>query len=299
MSVDQHIREGLTRVGADLPEPDAGAALDAVLSLSRSRDRRRVVVGSAAAATAGVLVVLGSVFGPGGGEGSPAPVSPASTAEREESLGADQRLTRPRATAELPVATPRQGGGRAATPVFFDVVDPADTEPGWVDVTRIRVENQLAYGYAPVVRLDLGERFPPRQGEAWADVEYGLVLDLDGDRVADCELGIATATQVPLHYRVWARELDRTLVEQVGPPYGIPFEFAHPEEQLQGLTDRMQFIFGDFATACHSPIQARHVYAWAALLEDGRPVTVDFAPDAGWFSLGPLRDHEGVLEGPR
>jgi hypothetical protein len=122
-------------------------------------------------------------------------------------------------------------------------------------------------------------------------VEYGLVVDSDGDRVADCEIGINDNAQGPQGYRTWVKNL-RTGVtrEQDGPPYGYPFDFTSPEAPA----DRTMSLYflqtvpwktTPGAFPCAPFKRAAAFYAWALLTEKGTPVAWDFAPDAAWLRM--------------
>ena len=55
--------------------------------------------------------------------------------------------------------------------------------------------------------------------------------DTDRDGSADCQLGINTDAPKPGQLRVWVKNLATGVTdERVGPPYGVPFDFADPSE---------------------------------------------------------------------
>jgi hypothetical protein len=48
-------------------------------------------------------------------------------------------------------------------------------------------------------------------------VEYGVIIDGDGDRVADCEIGISNTAPRSGDYRAWVKNLNTGIMErQVG-----------------------------------------------------------------------------------
>ena len=60
-------------------------------------------------------------------------------------------------------------------------------------------------------------------------IEYGLVLDTDRDRVADCQLALSSDAPGG-EFRVLLKNLDTGKSdERVGGPYGYPFEFGFPD----------------------------------------------------------------------
>lgn len=282
MTVDERIHNRIRRAGDSLPEPDTASALEAVLDRAESARRRRgSLAGLAAAALAFAVLAGGPLLDRVDGEGGQVPPHPADPSPDEQVAGGDERLTRPRATTALGVEQllgPFGAEGTLRTYRWGSSADRGDGSFIW----RVRLlESGRPGGYD--LTLDLDDVPPGPRLNPGRDVEYGIVLDLDGDRVADCELGITTHTAVAGQFRAWTTRLaDARLDEQVGPPYGFPFEFAHPFES-GGPT--MEFLFGGLGSECGSLVHARYFYTWAAALEDGEVVDVDYAPDATWLEL--------------
>ena len=123
-------------------------------------------------------------------------------------------------------------------------------------------------------------------------VEYGVVVDTDGDLVADCQL--ALSSDAPRGgYRVLVKNV-RTgeKDERVGPPYGFPFEFGFPVDGPNFPLGRASpSVFIEFLGEWQPPCKPRngriHWYAYASLTEDGRVTAWDFAPDAAWLQTLP------------
>ena len=126
-------------------------------------------------------------------------------------------------------------------------------------------------------------------------IEYGLVVDADGDRVADCQIGINNDAPNPGDYRVWVKNL-RTGVtdERVGPPYGIP-DRVQPilTRQPTTPTERLDTCASTSSRTRRPVIVQRlqvfrspsaNFYAWASVTEDGRVTAWDYAPDAAWLA---------------
>lgn len=297
MSVDEQIREQLQRTSAGLPEPDTAAALESVLSRAGAAHRRRgVLTGVAASAAVVATVLVGtSLLDADNRDGELLPAGPAATTGAEElSADADDRLTRPRDTSAMPVERLLGPAGAAGTAQIFRWEDGGDATLGGSDVDTLRVSwdgtTRLDGREYPAqgVYLDL-LALPADDGSALGrEVEYGIVLDRDGDRVADCELGVRTTLGAPSEFRSWRTRLATGSVhEQVGSrePYEPPFEFHDPLEQRKPV---MEFIFGNPWPECHSASQGRYFYVWAATLEDGEVVDIDFAPDAAWLETPEL-----------
>ncbi len=117
-------------------------------------------------------------------------------------------------------------------------------------------------------------------------ISYGLAFDATGDGGADYEVGISNEASPAGNYRVWVTNLatgDRD--EQVGPPYGFPVEFAHPDEG-SGLPheEEATMVFTFLPGSAPPEVTGRtRVYAWASVEVDGEIVAWDYAPDVGWL----------------
>jgi len=132
---------------------------------------------------------------------------------------------------------------------------------------------------------------PPRTATIDPDervIEYGVVIDTDGDRTADCHIGINNDARQrgrwPV-YRVWVKNLrTRETVEQVGGPYGGLVEFGHPGDLGSGRGVGFEFL-GDWMSPCRKAGPAATFYAYAVLTENGEVTSWDFAPDAAWLPM--------------
>jgi hypothetical protein len=160
-----------------------------------------------------------------------------------------------------------------------------DAAVGGIDIVDV-LQNQQRLSWSLELR-----QAPPRAStldRKRAVIEYGLVVDSDGDRVADCQIGINNDAPRRGDYRVWVTNL-RTGVtdERVGPPYGYPVEFVHPDEDVVdpvSLVPTMRFVFLAAPLPCESFERATGVYAWASITDAGRVVAWDVAPDAAWLA---------------
>jgi hypothetical protein len=77
--------------------------------------------------------------------------------------------------------------------------------------------------------------------------------------------------------------------EQVGPPYGRPIEFTHPDERTgpDDIYNRrtLTLTFLDINRSGIDDLNPETVrfYAWASATRDGRIYAKDYAPDTGWM----------------
>ncbi|MFQ6170677.1 hypothetical protein ACK8HX_03650 [Oryzobacter sp. R7] len=265
----------------DVAEAAAGAAQPPAFAdverrgVGRRRRRRAVAVAATAAALA-VVVLVGRPWLPGWRDA--APLVPAG----------------PSATAGTPDPQHFVEADDGGVPAIRSWQDPADTAEGYVDI-RLLEAGGFGGGAGRDWRLTLAGPYPSEttldaQGRV---VEYGMVFDADADLVPDCELGIsndnATTTE-PGDFRVWVRSL-RTgrVAERVGGPYGLPFDFAHPEEsrdepeEADNAVTMSFFFLGGGEPPCTG---GNNLYAWAEVRENGRVIARDVAPDSAWLRVG-------------
>lgn len=125
------------------------------------------------------------------------------------------------------------------------------------------------------------------QADRRGSVEYGLVVDADGDRAADCRLALRSAGSEwrVLLENVATGERD----ERVGPPYGYPFEFGFPTaDGVPGNAPSIYIEFlGSWQEPCTAPTGRLRWYAYTVLRENGRVTDWDFAPDDAWLQTLP------------
>jgi len=249
--------------------PPVGSMPDSVRPRVR---RRRAMTVATASLAAGVLIVgsmvaVRSLDRSGGVMPAPAPPSPISRDWMVE-----------------------HGLGSSSVVTTKAWEDPRDTSVAGIDMTQLRY---LA-GSQPHWYLYLAE-FPPMSRTTTEVFSYGLVLDTTEDGVPDYLVGIEDDPAPPSDpdpslshtYRVWVTDLATGKTdEQIGPPYGYPVEFGHPDE------DDIQTVWFTFLGGSAPPdMDGRSVrfYAWASLTINGQVVARDVAPDEGWMKLGPPR----------
>jgi hypothetical protein len=124
-------------------------------------------------------------------------------------------------------------------------------------------------------------------------IAYGMVIDEDRDGVPDWRYGIdnmpVDATGGRPH-RAWITDLHTGRTESVaGPPYGIVGNTTFDTFYPTGLEDtgsvRWMLAGGkcDGCTDTDAPF-----YVWASVIQDGRVVATDYAPDVGWLDSSVL-----------
>jgi hypothetical protein len=181
--------------------------------------------------------------------------------------------------------------------------DPRDSTLDGIDIGLVSGEGREYNGIAVIDgrnipsfsagawSLELVAR-PPRietLGATHRIIEYGLVIDTDGNRVPDCQIGINNDARQHGNYpvfRVWVTNLRTgSSDEQVGGPYGYPVEFSHPSEAGSGNSMAFGFL-GDQPARCDTFGPSATFYAYSSLIEDGEVTVWDFAPDAAWLPMG-------------
>jgi len=166
--------------------------------------------------------------------------------------------------------------------------DPVDASVGWIDVTRATLDRVgRAHWY-----IELAAKPPlATELEPGLIIAYGLVLDTTGDGAADYLAGIDNDASNSGDFRVWVTDLATgETEEQIGPPYGFPMEFSHPDEREPNdpfaATIMLEFV-GRSTPADLDPETVRF-YAWTSATRDGDVIAWDYAPDAGWMTSDTL-----------
>ena len=151
----------------------------------------------------------------------------------------------------------------------------------WVDIQNVGGPGQwgLLSNQPPLVH----------PSEQW--IAYGAVFDVDRDGVPDWRYGMdnmpVDATGERPH-RVWVTDLHTGRTESAaGPPYGaaVGDSWYPPGFGGYGVLFNMYGPGrpGQFPKSDHQRATDVRFYAWASVIQDGRVVATDYAPDAGWL----------------
>jgi hypothetical protein len=162
--------------------------------------------------------------------------------------------------------------------------DAQDTPVGWVDVKRVAFSHSIQ----PAWRIELAAKPPLAASlEPGLLIAYGLVFETTGDGIADYVVGIDNDAPEQGDFHVWVTNLATGETdEQIGPPYGFPIEFSHPDEDRSGEfpapTVTFTFLGGSAPADLKNPTR---FYAWASASRGGEVFAWDYAPDTAW--MGP------------
>jgi hypothetical protein len=151
----------------------------------------------------------------------------------------------------------------------------------WVDI------RELQGGGARII-IDLASNLPPLVAPTEQWIGYGVVVDDDRDGIPDRRFGIdnipGTAPGSREH-RGWITDLHtgRTVVgdagnESVG---GTRFDTYFPGEWA-GIGARLSFGVS-LTNGGSIPGLVDPFYVWASVIENGRVMATDYAPDGGWL----------------
>ena len=116
--------------------------------------------------------------------------------------------------------------------------------------------------------------------EQW--IAYGVVFDDDRDGVPDRRVGKDNTPETVadwFHYRTWITDLHtgRTTLQGRDPDYV-------GETRFQAMFLGHFFFESDTPTGTIGmSLVHRPFYVWASVIQDGRVVATDYAPDVGWF----------------
>jgi hypothetical protein len=175
-----------------------------------------------------------------------------------------------------PIRRPEDGTG-------FTWIDGRDAGIGIVDIVGVETNPE-----GQAWRIKLAERPPRAAGldPAKTLISYGLVFETTGDGIGDYIVGINNDAPKRGDLRVWVTDVasGRT-EEQIGPPYGFPIEFSHPDEvqgQQPGAPIGLLFTFlGGSAPA--GLTGSSPFYAWSSVTAGDEVIAWDYAPDASWL----------------
>lgn len=163
--------------------------------------------------------------------------------------------------------------------------------PDWIDIRNLTINTGegASGGRSNGIGLQMAGPLAslPPSSDAW--IAYGVVLDVDGDGEADQRIGMDNG---PGSHREWVTDLatGETSVN-AGSPYG--------HGAFDTLIDTYYIGEGGFDPADTSVTlrisraeRGLRFYTWSSLIQDGRIVATDFAPDAGWVDTyqGPTGD---------
>jgi hypothetical protein len=149
----------------------------------------------------------------------------------------------------------------------------------WVDI------RELQGGGARII-INLGS-LPPLVAPIEQWIAYGVVVDDDRDGIPDRRFGIdnipGTAPGTGEH-RAWITDLHtgRTVVGDAG-NYGAVGETRF-DTWYPGEWDGARLGFGgSYAGGGGHPGLVAPFYVWASVIENGRVMATDYAPDVGWL----------------
>jgi len=153
----------------------------------------------------------------------------------------------------------------------------------WLDITEVRA----GWGQVAAFSVELAAEMPrprPSPKDSW--MAFGIVLDANHDGRPDIRLGIDNMPSG--EHRAWRTDYRFGLTAwKAGPSYGrldqgLPKGTSNDtwypgeDEEFRSVTATLRYLL--------EPGEERaHFYAWASLIEDGRVVGTDYAPDAGWL----------------
>jgi hypothetical protein len=277
-------RRGVHRVPGQFPTmraPVAAAAVIAVLALG----------GALYIARPGQPAVGGPTATPESRASSSAPAVPDPTATLQPTdvplLWTQASLKR-----DWPGPVRPEPGGRAIVVLLQEGGDEVIPDPvgdsgssahPWADI------RELQGGGARII-IEL-RGLPPRVAPTEQWIAYGVVVDDDHDGIADRRIGMEN---IPGNEpgsepgrRSWVTDLHtgRTLTdtegaEGLGASY---FEAFYPGSAPYTATGAMLGFGADLTNGGSRPGLVDPFYVWASVIEGGRVVATDYAPDTGWL----------------
>jgi hypothetical protein len=168
-----------------------------------------------------------------------------------------------------------------------DVIgDVGRDDRAWLDIQKVHLDRPT-YG-ASFSALLVGELLPPIPSPDLRWIAYGVVLDTNRDGVADVRLGMDNMPDG--HHRAWRTDLaSGQTIWSAGPPYGY---LRESDEGDAGVGLDSYYPGEDSSGAAHLRYSVQEgelplrFYVWASVIERGRVIATDYAPDAGWLEEG-------------
>jgi len=150
----------------------------------------------------------------------------------------------------------------------------------WADIKEVTFCGSACLSIGPV------SGFRPAVDPTQQWIAYGIVADTDGDGVPDRRYGFdnmpVDATGAWPH-RWWITDLHTGRTEWAsGPPYGI----SVGKTEFYGGPGRLSFGADVTGGGTVGGLPERF-YVWASVIQDGRVVSTDYAPDVGWLHPSP------------
>jgi hypothetical protein len=175
-----------------------------------------------------------------------------------------------------PIQGPHGGDPEACCRKADPVGDTGSDAHPWVDIREVVLSGSFRVGMTLV--SDRPPVVPPT--EQW--IAYGVVVDDDGDGVPDRRIGDENITNAAgeLDNRVWTTDL-HTGLTTVGWHSGTIRDSYYPP----GIWTDADFLFGGNVTGGGTVGSLpERFYVWASVIQDGRVVATDYAPDVGWLA---------------
>lgn len=197
---------------------------------------------------------------------------------------------------------PEPAGGASVQPMPPIYIDPSvDTGSDAHACVDIR---DLQVGIYEVA-INLVSNTPPVVDPTQRWIAYGVVIDTDRDGVPDWRYGIdnlpRTAGDEGGHRRAWRTDLHTGRTERLnGPGYEdvseTYFDSGYPTGESGG---HAWFGFGRSADTPNGHVTEgteldMPLYAWASVIQNGRVVATDYAPDVGWLLPSPGAKRAGT-----
>lgn len=152
---------------------------------------------------------------------------------------------------------------------YIDPTGDSGSDVAWLDISEVTVAT-----YMLIINLASNQTPDVDPTELW--YAYGIVFDDDRDGVPDRRFGLDNV-------RTWMTDLQtgRTQLSDGGSIGGEYLDTTSPRN-LRGFA---RFSFGGDTPRGPSGMELDHrpFYVWASLIENGRIVATDYAPDFGWL----------------
>jgi hypothetical protein len=170
------------------------------------------------------------------------------------------------------------------SPEFGRFTDPSgDTESSvlpWVDI------KEVTFCGSACLTINRVSQSPPEVNPTEQWIAYGIVADIDRDGTPDWRFGVDNAIVAPgcgdPSPRVWRTDLHTGRTEWAADTCLLSF----PGGMFFGTPNALRFGGESTGGRTYGGLPERF-YVWASVIQDGRVVATDYAPDVGWLVPSP------------
>jgi hypothetical protein len=158
----------------------------------------------------------------------------------------------------------------------------------WADIKAVTFCGSACLSIGLVSDSAFGRGGPPDVDPTEQWIAYGIVADTDRDGVPDWRYGTDNASDATGGERSWAAHHRWRTDLHTGQTESVVGDLPSLPSETMFYGGPGRLVFGGYAAGV-GPVGGlpERFYAWASVIEDGRVVATDYAPDVGWLEPSP------------